>query len=145
MARCSFQLTGLDHSSAASSPFVSVLDIIDAQAPLLHILFHHLIPRLFRSSSLYMFWNSFFPLLLIKFVSSILSRCPSRLSLISSRWFFISSKLCLKIIPALFVFQVILYLYFRRVLVYLLQITLPFHYTWVHHVSKDSDLRIFSW
>jgi len=35
MARSSSQLTGVDHSTAASSPLVSVLGIIDAQASLL--------------------------------------------------------------------------------------------------------------
>jgi len=36
------QLTGVDHSTAVLSPLVSVLDIIDAQATLFRILFHHL-------------------------------------------------------------------------------------------------------
>jgi len=36
--------TGVDRSSAASSPH-SVLGIIDTQASLLHILFHHPIPK----------------------------------------------------------------------------------------------------
>jgi len=43
MAGSSPQLTGVDHSSAASSPLVSALGIIDAQASFLYnILFHHL-------------------------------------------------------------------------------------------------------
>jgi len=48
MAGSSYQLTGVDYSSAASTPLVSVLGIIDAQASLLHILFHHLITFLLR-------------------------------------------------------------------------------------------------
>jgi len=44
MAGSSSQFIGVDHSSAASSPLVYVLVIIDVQASLLYILFHHLIP-----------------------------------------------------------------------------------------------------
>jgi len=87
--RDSSQLTGVGHFFATSSPLVSVLGIIDAQASL-HILFHHFIPRPFRSSSLHMSWISFHTLL-INFVLFILSRCPSHLSLVFPRWCFISA------------------------------------------------------
>jgi len=43
------QLIWVEHSSAASSPLVSVLGIIGAQASLLHNFFHHLIPRFFSA------------------------------------------------------------------------------------------------
>jgi len=57
MAGSSSQLTGVDYSSAVSSPLVSVFGIIDAQASLLS---HHLISQFFRYSSLHMSWNFFF-------------------------------------------------------------------------------------
>jgi len=89
-AVASSQLTGIDHFSTTSSPLVFVLCIVDSQASLLHILFHYLITRLFRSSSLPISCNSFFPFL-IKFVPFILLRWSRHLSPASSRWFFISS------------------------------------------------------
>jgi len=86
-AGSSSQLTRIDHSFATSSPLVSVLSISDVQPPFFI--------SSFTTSSYDFFGLSFFIcpgtlsslILLTKFVSSILSRFPSHLSLVSPRWF----------------------------------------------------------